>query len=940
MSVSSSVNNQKALLFLKNFAELNQFTIKDLPNSLDSLVKLSVDKSLRNTTHVFENVIKDKQQQEAFLQNNRSAEQQWRIVFSIYPDFRHSSLENIFSSAIRAVPGFSEEDAQQIYTCLIEKPGMDLSQIYTQHYSAEFSTWMQNEIYDLPCDSILLLLRVWRNFDQRLRWNALLSLNSLSSSHKKKLKEFQLKQSFINKHYKALQTIRLESTFNIENLSTSTLIKSPRKSLNQYILLVKALNILLGEVADSYLEKSRFRILGFQRGSWEYQLLYTPKEISFKILVWRAKNIFPLYQEKLKPLIALFDNKINSFKEAKQKVTELEYILKQIQEGILIYGNSNVEGIKAVSEKKAKRDKTNKRISEQQIKTYLENWREKEKSLQIGLAKSIEFRDDISHIEYLMKELNDSFQVERSEQITQDQIALIEKNQKELIQAESEYIPSQRKAYTAPAIKDSDSDGESIEEPNSSDRELINNISTLTKLPFAEIDTFLKEGGQVDGFLSKVIIGTLKQLKTQLFLESQGCVSDELNIIRKEKIKEIHTQLVIATAYLELIIQAVENQSSDLVLLGFRGSLIHCHFAIEQILSLMILIKKGEITNTHDLIELAGKSHIDRWEEQKEFLKDMGIHLWFCYAEDYQSFHSEESSHPKPFIFLQKLFQVHREKEKKLDIAILKEAVQLCFKMYIQALKFIIQSSSFSIKDLNEFLGKIEEIQKQTQVKIERRGFNKVFKQDKTPISEKCGQALNLLKSVNTLENLQNFEDLLLPINTIKKYLELMRISLEIPQKSHSLQKFIQVETLANMDKLFKHLFRAIIFLQTGENNYSHNLLALLQLTRNFYQKGLITEKDKLDLKDLNISITHHYLHKNSHVILKREYKRVWNLAYRLNPLSERDLVLVSKGKKISYKDLELKAEKVFKRIDTAFKLFIKLLKPVITEIEELNNFS
>ena len=135
-------------------------------------------------------------------------------------------------------------------------------------------------------------------------------------------------------------------------------------------------------------------------------------------------------------------------------------------------------------------------------------------------------------------------------------------------------------------------------------------------------------------------------------------------------------------------------------------------------------------------------------------------------------------------------------------------------------------------------------------------------------------------------------------------------------------------------------MFRTIIFLQTGENNYSHNLLALLQLTRNFYQKGLITEKDKLDLKDLNISITHHYLHKNSNVVLKREYKRVWNLAYRLNLLSERDLVLISKGKKISYKDLELKAEKVFKRIDAAFKLFIKLLKPVITEIEELNNFS
>jgi hypothetical protein len=374
------------------------------------------------------------------------------------------------------------------------------------------------------------------------------------------------------------------------------------------------------------------------------------------------------------------------------------------------------------------------------------------------------------------------------------------------------------------------------------------------------------------------------------------------------------------------------------VVLGFRSSLIHCHFAIEQMLSLKVLVESKEVTNTHVLIELAEKAHIDGLEGQREFLRDMGIHLWFCYPEDYRFFYPKESAHPKPFIFLQKLLHPNREGE--LDIVMLKEAIQLCFRMYSQAIEFITESSSFPTEDLDEFLKKMDEVQKQVQTKIESRDFNKTFSKNKTPISKKCSQALDLLKSVSELENIQNFKELLLPINTIKGYLELMEISLRAPQKSHSLQEFIQVETMANMDKLFKHLFRAIIFLQTGENNYSHNLSVLLQSVENFYEKGLITKQDKLDLTGLNISITHHYLHKNSSASLKRDYKHVLDLAQRLNLLSEKYFILISKGSKISYRDLKLETGKIFKKLDTAFKLFIKLLKPVITEVEKLNDFS
>ena len=944
MSTLSSVNNNKAALFLlKNFSKLNNpFTFNDLQKSLDSLIEpFIVDKSLENTSQIFKKFIEDEEQKKVFLQNNPSADQ-WRIIVAIYPNFSQASLEDIFRSAIQATPGCSKEDSQQIYTRLIRKPEIDLNQIYTQYYPAEFLTWVQNEIYGLPGNSTLLLLRIWRNFDQPIdqAWKTLLSLPDLSSSHKEKLIAFQSKQNFINKNCKDLQIIRLESIPTSEKQSISRSIRAPRKYLNQYILLTKALNILLSEVATSYLEKSRFCILGFQKGSWEYQLLYTPKEISYKILTWRAKNIFPLYQEKFKLLIEFFDKKIEPLKEAKQKVRELEDILKQIQRGISIYVNSNLKGMREVSEEKAKRDKTNKLISKEQIETYLKNWKETEKSLQSDLAKSITLRDDISHIAYLMEELNDSFQVKKSQQeITQNQIALIEKNQKELIQAE--YISFQKEVLST-ALEEPDSANEIIEESSSSDRELINiedlNTPILAKLPLDEIDTFLEEGGLVDGFLSKSIDRTLKQLKTHLFSKTHPYVSGELNVIQKEKVEEIHTQLVIATATIELIIQAIQDQRFDQVLLGFRSSLIHCHFAIEQTFSLKILAESKELTNTHDLIELAKKAHIDRLEEQREFFKDMGIHLWFCYPEDYRFFYPEESSHPKPFIFLQKL--AHARNEGKLDIVTLKEAVQLCFRMYSQTLEFITESESFSAEDMDEFLKKMDDVQKQLQIKIESGDFNKAFSENKTPISRKCSQALGLLKSVNKLENIQNFEELLLPINTIKAYLEWMEISLRTSQNSHSLQEFIQVETLANMDKLFKHLFRAIIFLQTGKNDYSHNLSELLKSVEKFYEKSLITEKDKLELKELNISITHHYLHRNSNASLKKDYKDIWDLAYRLNLLSARDCALMYKGHKISYQDLELKVAKIFKRLDTAIELFIKLLKPTITEIEKLSNFS
>jgi hypothetical protein len=697
------------------------------------------------------------------------------------------------------------------------------------------------------------------------------------------------------------------------------------------VLWTKAFDYLLREIAEAY----EFGVLGFNKNSWEYQLLYTPKEISPKILIYRAKKMASSYQNKLQGLIVFFNGKIEDLKEAQEKIHQLEYLLEQIKQGNPVYSHPKAIGIKVVSKKHQKQYEKNQLISKEQIEGWLKYWQETEESLQNDLKKPIKFRQDLSSIEFLTKELSKFFIEPKKEIITEEQIASAEKNQKELIQAEDEFISSQKKPLKNSSAELVDTDA--IEILSSSDYESNESVAFLAPaLPsFVEVDAFLKNKGQINGALSKSINGFLKQLKEQ-FLKMQD-VPDELKALRKEKIHEIPTQLTIATAALELMLQAIEDQRFDHIVLGFRSGLIHCHFAIEQMLSLKVLLESHESTSTHDLIELAKKAKIARFEEQREFLKDIGIHLWFCYPKDYPYFYPEKSNQPKTFLFLQRLFHPY-EAGKKLDVVMLKEAVQLFFSMYSKTIAFIIDIASTPKENLDELLHKIKEIQNQIQIKKQT---NKSFLENKMGI--KCSQALDILLEIDQLDNIKNFEKrLLLPLNTMKEYLELMKRSLEIPEKSHAhcLQEFIQVETLANMDKLFKDLFRTIILLQTEENNYTHNLSTLFQLAKGFYEKDLLTGIEEQLLQEINISITHHYLHKNSYTSLKKDYKYIFDWAEKLNLLSERDCIRISKRRSISYEILRRKKGEIVRKLDSAFDLFIKLLKPVIREMKQLNDFS
>jgi hypothetical protein len=208
------VTNKKAFIFLKNVAELNcPFSVKDLQRPIESLIKPFVDKSSEKASLIFEEFLKDKEQQKVFLEKHTSTAQQWRLVFTLYPNFCQYSLEDIFRAAIQASPNSSAEDSQQIFTCLKENQGMDLNQIYVERYAAQFLAWTEGEIYTLPSNSILLLLKIWRNFgDQSIdeTWKELLSLSNWNSSHKQALDLFKSKHDFVIKNYLALQHIKFK----------------------------------------------------------------------------------------------------------------------------------------------------------------------------------------------------------------------------------------------------------------------------------------------------------------------------------------------------------------------------------------------------------------------------------------------------------------------------------------------------------------------------------------------------------------------------------------------------------------------------------------------------------------------------------------------------------------------------------------------------------
>ena len=164
-----------------------------------------------------------------------------------------------------------------------------------------------------------------------------------------------------------------------------------------------------------------------------------------------------------------------------------------------------------------------------------------------------------------------------------------------------------------------------------------------------------------------------------------------------------------------------------------------------------------------------------------------------------------------------------------------------------------------------------------------------------------------------------------------------MKIALETPQEStrHSLQKFIQVETLLNMDKLFKHLFRAISILHLGEDNRAHDLKKFFSMIEEFYQKPLFEEDKKL-LESINLGITHHYLHKGSNADLKKDSDHFLVQARALLSTDEGFTAVTANGE-FSHKTLHEAKEAIMNTMELSLDLFINLLHPVIDEMEKID---
>ena len=107
-----------------------------------------------------------------------------------------------------------------------------------------------------------------------------------------------------------------------------------------------------------------------------------------------------------------------------------------------------------------------------------------------------------------------------------------------------------------------------------------------------EIDIYvteLKEGKntQISGLLSQAVDGLLKALKTHLLGTK---VADELKELYNLQAKEVYDHLLLGAAGLELVVQAIHDQRTDHVVLGFRTALLHCYYAMEQKLSQGIIL--------------------------------------------------------------------------------------------------------------------------------------------------------------------------------------------------------------------------------------------------------------------------------------------------------------------------------------------------------------
>ncbi|PWU14216.1 MAG: hypothetical protein C5B45_04880 [Chlamydiae bacterium] len=461
-----------------------------------------------------------------------------------------------------------------------------------------------------------------------------------------------------------------------------------------------------------------------------------------------------------------------------------------------------------------------------------------------------------------------------------------------------------------PSTDFSDEPEEEIEEESVSDS-LSKEISDLPHvLQEEKMRSYLDdkiEDKQLNGCLSQTVEGLLKQMQVYLH-GKQG--------------KEVYDHILLGAAALEQMAQAIYEGRTSHAVLGFRSSLIHCHFAVEQILSQ----KSGGTADSHNLSflakELEKKGDRAFSKEERELLEEIRVHLWFHYPEDYRMYFAEKKC-PKALFLLNALFRSEN----------IQEAMVFSFNKYCQTLKFVIglttgtsQSSTVEIF-LKKFLDS-SSLEPKKNPTVD------------SPMIRKINRVLKTLHSLDELTHIKDLDNgwLLANFDTIKKYLSIMKISLELPQEAteHSLQKFIRIEALLNVEKLFKNLFRVIGFFQSGTDTRIHNLHKFYSIIEERYEK-LLSKDDKNLLDSINLNITHHYFHKKSHASLKKDYDCFLRESRALSSVDKGFSITMGGKQTASHETLQKAEEKITAVIGRSLDLFIRLLDPVVNELKEID---
>lgn len=485
--------------------------------------------------------------------------------------------------------------------------------------------------------------------------------------------------------------------------------------------------------------------------------------------------------------------------------------------------------------------------------------------------------------------------------------------EKELLsESEVTHVKSVKNQYPSTDFSDESEEEESTSDGLSKEIPDLSHVLKGEKMQSC-LDGKIKNN-QLNGYLSQIIEGLLKQIQIHLH-GKQG--------------KEIYDHLLLGAAALEQMAQAIYEGRTSHVVLGFRSSLIHCHFAVEQILS-----QKSEGTvNSHNLSFLAKgleRKHMKFSRKEQEFLEEIRVHLWFHYPEDYRLYF-EGRKCPKALSLLNALFRSEAEN--------IQEAMVFSFDKYCQTLEFVIGLTGALQPNIVEILReKTDELKEFSKLGSEEPKKNPAVN---SPLISRIDDVIKVLYPLNQLTHIKDLDDgwLLANFNTIEKYLRIMRISLELPQEAtkHSLQKFIRIETLLNAEKLFKNLFRVISFLQSGRDTRMHDLNKFYSIIKEFYEAPL-SEADRNLLGSINLSITHHYFHRKSHANLKKNYERFLRESCALSSVDEGFSVTMDEKQIVSQETLQMEEEKITEIIECSLNLFIKLLHPVVNEMKKINN--